>query len=126
MSTHPRRDTRPELRLRSLLHRRGLRFRVHRRVVPGAPRREIDIVFGPAQVAVSVLGCYWHGCPDHTRLAYGETREWWRRKLAANRERDRDTRERLARAGWLLVEVWECEDAARAADRIATLVVARR
>ena len=109
-----------------MLHRKGLRFRVHQRVVPGATRREVDIVFTRARVAVSVLGCFWHGCPDHTRLGKEETRAWWQQKLKVNAARDADTRQRLTAAGWEVVEVWECDDLGDATRRIAELVAARR
>lgn len=104
----------------------GLRFRLHRHVVPGASRREIDVVFGSARVAVSVHGCFWHGCPRHTRFGDGPLREWWRRKIDTNIARDEDTRSRLERAGWVVIEVWECEDVDLAAERIASAVAARR
>ena len=65
------RDTAPELELRSELHRRGLRYRVHRRPVPTL-RRTADVVFGPSRVAVFVDGCFWHGCPVHRDLAQGQ------------------------------------------------------
>jgi DNA mismatch endonuclease (patch repair protein) len=126
MSGQPRRDTGPERRLRSLLHQRGLRFWVHRHVVPGATRREVDIVFPKARVAVSVLGCFWHGCPLHTRLSTGETRDWWRDKLNDNRRRDHDTRERLETAGWQVIEVWECDDFDNAVDLIEVAICATR
>src|SRR3712207_6686206 len=95
MAVYPRRDTRPEVALRSRLHADGLRFRLHRRVVPGAPRREVDIVFSRERVAVNVHGCFWHGCPTHARLDGTSAAAWWRRKLKTNVERDRDTRRRL-------------------------------
>lgn len=84
------------------------------------------MVFSRARVAVSVLGCFWHGCPSHTRLATGQSREWWRQKLAINAARDRDTRFRLEQAGWLVVEVWECDDIEEAADAVAAAVRRRR
>ena len=60
------RDTKPELALRSVLHRRGLRYRVCSRPLPGL-RLTADVVFAKARVAVFVDGCYWHGCPEHYR-----------------------------------------------------------
>lgn len=62
------RDTAPERRLRSLLHRAGMRYRVNTRPLPGV-RRTADVVFPAARVAVFVDGCFWHGCPDHYRPA---------------------------------------------------------
>lgn len=119
-----RRDTAPEIELRRELHRRGLRFRVDRPVLPGSRRRP-DIVFGPARVAVFVDGCFWHGCPDHA--SWPKTNAaFWREKIETNRRRDRDTDARLAAIGWQVIRVWEHEAAPTAADRIEAVVVARR
>lgn len=124
MSRQRARDTSAELVLRRHLHRMGLRYRVHRRPLSGL-RREADLVFGPAKVAVFVDGCFWHGCPDHATWPKRNA-EFWRRKIEANRLRDRDTDDRLADAGWLSVRFWEHDDAADAAERVAQLVMARR
>ena len=64
MSRLARRDTKPEILLRSELHRRGLRYRVQVKV-PGNNRRTIDIAFTRVRLAVYVDGCFWHGCPEH-------------------------------------------------------------
>jgi len=117
------RDTGPELALRSALHRRGLRFRVHRRPIPGL-RREADIVFGPARVAVFVHGCFWHGCPEHATWP-ATNADFWRAKIERNRERDRETRTALEAAGWAVVVVWEHEEVGLAADRVEWTVVER-
>lgn len=118
------RDTSPEVELRRRLHARGLRFRVHRRVLTDV-RRHHDIVFGPAALAVETVGCWWHGCPEHYRTPKSNA-GWWAQKVARNRERDQDTRERLEAIGWHLEVVWEHEDLDEAADRIERLVAARR
>jgi DNA mismatch endonuclease, patch repair protein len=120
MSRTRRRDTKPELELRRALHARGLRFRVDRAVLTDR-RRRADIVFGPARVVVFVDGCFWHGCPDHATWPV-ENETFWRDKIETNRLRDRDTDERLARAGWSVVRVWEHEDPAAAADRVERVV----
>jgi len=118
-------DTAPELRVRSALHRLVFRFRVHRAVIPGT-QRKADIVFGPAKVAVVVDGCFWHGCPIHGTHQASTNTEYWRSKRETNRLRDADTDERLGGAGWVADRVWEHEDPAVAAARIAELVRARR
>lgn len=118
------RDTRPELELRSQLFRLGLRYRVHRRPVDTL-RREADIVFSGARVAVFVQGCFWHGCASH--ITHARTNEvFWSEKIATNQRRDRDTFARLLEVGWLPVEVWEHEDPQVAARRIAGVVAARQ
>ncbi|MGD9485648.1 very short patch repair endonuclease [Streptomyces sp. TRM70308] len=124
MSRQKSRDTRVELALRSALHAAGLRFRVHRRPVRGV-RREADVVFGPARVAVFVDGCFWHGCPEHATWPRRNA-EFWRTKIEKNRARDADTDERLAGAGWLAVRVWEHEPPAQAAERVRVVVEQRR
>ncbi|MFD5385266.1 very short patch repair endonuclease [Streptomyces sp. NPDC127074] len=114
------RDTAPELRIRSLLHREGLRYRVSARPLPGV-RRTADIVFTRARVAVFVDGCFWHGCPDHCRPARTNS-DFWRAKIDGNRARDAQTDRFLAEAGWRAIRIWEHEDPVRAAGRIAAAV----
>lgn len=118
-------DTRPERELRQELHRRGLRFRLHRKIVVGTNRRA-DIVFGPARVAVFVDGCFWHGCPRHGKRESSVNSWYWPDKIARNVDRDRDTDARLRSDGWLVVRIWEHEERARAADRIERAVLQRR
>ncbi|MFJ6992985.1 very short patch repair endonuclease [Streptomyces sp. NPDC003090] len=124
MSRQARRNTKVEMELRRAIHAAGLRYRVHRRPVKGV-RREADIVFGPARVAVFVDGCFWHGCPQHATWPKNNA-EFWRDKIEGNRARDRDTDARLAAAGWLAVRVWEHEPPEEAAARVCALVGARR
>jgi DNA mismatch endonuclease (patch repair protein) len=124
MSRLGQRDTTPEKALRSELHGRGLRFRVHR-----APLRSLrsraDIVFGPARVAVYVDGCFWHCCPIHGTMPKANA-EFWSEKLTRNRERDAETDRVLGCHGWEVVRVWEHEDVAVAADRVEQIVRGRR
>lgn len=67
-----------------------------------------DFVFRKERVAVFVDGCFWHGCPKHCRMPAGN-RAFWRKKLTANRERDRRVNRELRRAGWRVVRIWEHE-----------------
>ncbi len=124
MARTGRRDTKPEVELRRLLHARGLRFRVDRPVL-GDRRRRPDIVFGPAKVVVFVDGCFWHGCPQHATWPASNA-DFWREKIETNRLRDRDTDARLEGEGWAVVRVWEHEPPTSAADRIEQLVRSRR
>ena len=114
MARMPRKDTKPEIALRRVLHARGLRFRVHARL-PGTP----DIVFTRAKIVVFLDGCFWHGCPEHGSLPKSN-REWWQRKLDDNRERDARKDGELRRAGYEIFHFWEHEDPSRAADQIET------
>ncbi|WP_233580495.1 very short patch repair endonuclease [Streptomyces triticirhizae] len=118
------RDTKPELLLRSLLHQRGLRYRVSIRPLPDL-RRTADVVFPKARVAVFVDGCFWHGCPEHHRPATKRA-EFWREKIEGNRARDAETSRLLLERGWRVVRAWEHEDLSRVAERIDLLVRARR
>jgi DNA mismatch endonuclease (patch repair protein) len=118
------RDTTPELALRHELHNAGLRYRLHVQLLPGL-RREVDIAFPKARVAVFVDGCFWHGCPEHPRPSRTHS-DWWARKIGENRARDEDTDRRLALAGWTVLRVWEHDDVEQAADRVRVLVTARR
>src|SRR3989454_673270 len=80
-------DTKPENRLRSALHRLGLRYRCDLRLDLDGVRIRPDVVFTRRRVAVFVDGCYWHGCPDHGRLP-ASNRAYWTAKIAGNRIRD--------------------------------------
>ena len=123
MQLTPSRDTRPELRLRSALHREGLRYRVDVSPVKGL-RRRADAVFTRARVAVFLDGCYWHGCPEHCIWPKSNF-DWWRDKIRKNQARDEDTNRRLTEEGWLVIRVWEHESAETAAQAIKRLVQAR-
>lgn len=114
MSRMPRASTKPELALRRALHARGLRFRVHRRDLPGTP----DVVLSRARIAIFVDGCFWHGCADHGVLPKNN-REWWTAKLAATEERDRRKDAALIEAGWLPIHLWEHEPVESMVDHVA-------
>jgi DNA mismatch endonuclease (patch repair protein) len=97
-----------------------MRFRIHRRPLPEL-RREADIVFTRARVAVFVDGCFWHGCPEHATWPKANA-DWWRTKIESNRTRDRETDDRLVKAGWVPLRVWSHEPPEEAAERIAGVV----
>jgi DNA mismatch endonuclease (patch repair protein) len=117
------RDTRPELAIRSAVHRRGLRYRVASRPIPGV-RRSADLVFASARVAVFVDGCYWHGCPEHYVPSISN-REYWAEKISGNRARDSDTDAKLLAHGWLPLRIWAHKDSEEAAELIAEVVQER-
>lgn len=113
--------TKPEARLRSLLHRAGLRFSKDRpiRLAQGTTRP--DVLFPRLRLAVFVDGCFWHGCPRHGSTP--RRNAWyWGPKLRRNRERDEAHRSELRSAGWIVRRLWEHEDPERAAQRIVALV----
>lgn len=109
------RDTKPELLIRSFVHRMGYRFRLHRNDLPGNP----DIVLPRYHKALFVHGCFWHGhklCSRSKRPA--TNRSFWNQKLDQNIERDRRFQRELRRMGWKVLIVWECET--RKSDKLST------
>lgn len=113
MQRLPRRDTAPEIALRRALHRRGLRFRIHRTDLPGRP----DIALARLRLAIFVDGCFWHGCPEHA-VAPKNNAAWWAEKIGTNRARDLRKDAELRRIGWDVIHVWEHEDPERVAARL--------
>jgi DNA mismatch endonuclease, patch repair protein len=100
------RDTAPEWVVRRLLWGLGARYRLHARNLPGKP----DIVMAGRRLVVFVHGCFWHGhdCARGARVPKAN-RDYWLGKVARNRARDIDSREKLEAAGWRVETVWECE-----------------
>jgi len=100
------RDTKPELIVRSLLHRAGVRFSLRRQDLPGKP----DIVLPKYGTVILVHGCFWHrhkGCKVATMPKSRE--DFWQAKFDANVARDRRNQRDLKKAGWKVLVVWECE-----------------
>ena len=117
-----RRNTLPEVLVRTALHRAGWRYRLHVRL-PGTP----DFAFIHLQVAVFVDGCFWHGCPRHY-VAPLSNIAFWRKKLGRNVRRDRRVDHDLVALGWVVVRVWEHETKtglARAVRRIEKVLHGR-
>jgi DNA mismatch endonuclease, patch repair protein len=120
MQSVRQKNTSAESALRSALHACGLRYRIQVPVL-AKPRRVADVAFGGVRVAVFVDGCFWHGCPQHATWPK-KNAEFWRAKILANQERDRDTDARLRIAGWTVIRVWAHEPPEQAAKRIATVI----
>ncbi|MGH9303753.1 MAG: very short patch repair endonuclease [Acidimicrobiales bacterium] len=122
MKANRGRDTMPELRLRSLLHGSGMRYRVHLpvRVDSGRPI-SVDIAFPRQKLAVFVDGCFWHGCTQHRTVPVANS-SYWAPKLQRNANRDRATVDRLHSAGWTALRLWEHDDPGEARDRIASML----
>ena len=101
-------DTKPEVLLRSMLHRAGLRFRKDR-LIPLSPRGvRVDVVFPRQRVAVFMDGCYWHRCPEHGTMPQ-TNHEYWRAKFQMNIARDLRVNVSLADEGWQVIRIWEHE-----------------
>ena len=99
-------NTKPELAVRSMLHRMGYRFRIANRTLPGKP----DIVLPKYRAVIFVHGCFWH---RHQGCKYAYTPKsrsvFWGQKFEGNVMRDKNNLSLLRKTGWLLIVVWECE-----------------
>jgi len=106
MSRIKGKDTQPELLVRSLLHKLGYRFRIHRKDLPGKP----DIILPRYKTVVFVHGCYWH---RHKGCKYAYTPKsrvsFWAEKFKGNVERDKKHQKQLKEMGWTVHVIWECE-----------------
>ena len=106
MSRVGAKNTTPEVRVRKAAHGLGLRFRLHRKDLPGTP----DLVFPGRRVALFVHGCFWHrhsGCPKASNP--GTRADYWAKKFRSNVERDIRVKSELEASGWRVVVIWECE-----------------
>jgi len=99
------RDTRPEMKVRSALHRAGYRYRLHRSDLPGNP----DLTFPRFRLVLFVHGCFWHrhGCKRTTMPA--SNLEFWSNKFRRTMERDRKALKELKETGWATTVIWECQ-----------------
>jgi len=100
-------NTKPELIVRSILHRAGYRFRLHRKNLPGKP----DIVLPKYKLVVFVNGCYWH---RHTDCKRGSSMpstnvKFWQEKFRRTQQRDKNNEDNLCALGWQVVTIWQCE-----------------
>lgn len=106
MSRIREKDTRPEMVVRRTAHALGLRFRLHRRDLPGRP----DLVLPKHGLAIFVHGCFWHRHPNCSNSTMPKTRtEFWKRKFDANVARDARVQQELKDLGWRVAVIWECE-----------------
>jgi DNA mismatch endonuclease (patch repair protein) len=116
-------DMKPEIFVRSLVHRMGFRFRLHQRDLPGKP----DLVFANRRKVIFVHGCFWHGHDDPKCLDSRTPRSnqnYWVSKLRRNKQRDSEQIAALKKAGWNVLVIWECETAksSRLERRIAVFL----
>ncbi|MDR0355819.1 MAG: DNA mismatch endonuclease Vsr [Deltaproteobacteria bacterium] len=99
-------NTKPEKTVRSLLHKNGFRFRLHRSDLPGTP----DIVLPKLKTVIFVHGCFWHRHPGCKKASTPVSNaDYWNRKFAGNQARDAQNVAKLQEAGWRPIIVWECE-----------------
>jgi DNA mismatch endonuclease (patch repair protein) len=100
------RDTAPELQVRRLVFALGYRYRLHKTDLPGKP----DLAFASRRSVIFVHGCFWHGhsCTRGARTPKHNA-EYWARKIARNRARDRANISALRKLGWRTLVIWECQ-----------------
>lgn len=99
-------DTKPEMIVRRTAHAMGFRYRLHRRDLPGSP----DIVFPSQKKAIFVHGCFWHGhCCRRGNRTPKTNRQYWKRKISRNVERDKKNIKELEAVGLEVLVIWECE-----------------
>jgi len=120
MSAIRSKNTKPELTVRRFLHSRGLRFRLHRKDLPGKP----DLVLTKYRTAIFVDGCFWHGheCPRNPK-APATNKSYWGPKILRTQQRDRDADQALVAQGWRVIRLWECE---LGPDALENLVISIR
>ena len=117
MSRIRSRDTSPELRVRSLLHRSGYRYRLHVNNMPGTP----DIVMPRYRTVVFVNGCFWHRHPNCRYSTTPKTNvDYWQQKFERNVKRDLNAYDILRQDGWTVLIIWECQT--RDQDCLSTLL----
>ena len=97
-------NTKPEIQIRSMLHRHGFRFRIHVNSLPGKP----DIVLKRYRAVIFVHGCFWHGHDCHLFKLPSTRPEFWKSKIDGNRERDAANIKALNDSGWHVLIIWEC------------------
>ena len=99
-------NTKPEIKVRQLLHSMGYRFRLHMKDLPGNP----DIVLKKYKTVIYVNGCFWHRHPNCKYASIPKTRpEFWSQKFKSNVERDNNNYIKIKNLGWKYIVVWECE-----------------
>lgn len=97
-------DTKPEIRIRTAIHKRGFRYRLHVASLPGKP----DLVFPKYRAVIQINGCFWHGHDCHL-FKWPSTRpEFWGGKITGNQERDIKNIAELKKLGWKVLIIWEC------------------
>lgn len=116
MRANRRRDSKLELAVRSILHGRGLRYRVDYPIrLYGRRPVRADIVFTRQLICVELDGCWWHGCPSCGQRTTSVNQAYWSAKIARNKERDAEKAAALEAAGWTVLRFWEHEPAAEIA-----------
>ncbi len=105
MSRIRSKNTKPEMLVRSYLHKQGYRFRLHDKKLPGKP----DIVLPKYKTVIFINGCFWHGHKNCKYFVVPKTRtKWWLEKINGNIERDKKVKRELKKLGWKVINIWQC------------------
>jgi len=113
--------SKPERHIRSMLHRKGYRFRKNYHIKFKGGSCEADIVFSRKKVAIFIDGCFWHCCPLHGNIP-GKNRWYWTKKLRHNLRRDKLVSKKLKEEGWTILRVWEHESAELVVGKITRIL----
>ncbi|QBJ84958.1 DNA mismatch endonuclease Vsr [Chryseobacterium gleum] len=106
MSKIKGKDTKPEILVRKFLFRKGLRYKLHDKKLPGKP----DLVFPKYKKVIFVNGCFWHGHENCKYFIVPKTRtDWWLNKINKNKEKDLENIKKLENEGWKVYVIWECD-----------------
>jgi DNA mismatch endonuclease (patch repair protein) len=106
MSQIRSKNTKPEMIVRSWLHKQGYRFRLHDKTLPGKP----DIVLKKYKTVIFVHGCFWHGHKNCKYFVVPKTRtKWWLDKINGNIARDKKADKDLRKLGWKVINIWQCK-----------------
>lgn len=111
-------DTRPEMVIRSALHRRGFRYRLHDKTLPGKP----DLVFPRLGAVILIHGCFWHCHNCHLFKWPSSRTQFWQEKIEGNRARDRVSFAKLKERDWRILTIWECALKGRTRQNVADVV----
>jgi len=106
MKANKRANTKPEVAIRSDLHRKGFRFRKDFNIKIDGKNYRPDIVFTKQRIAIFIDGCFWHMCPLHGHIPKSNE-HYWKPKLIRNVERDGQNDKKLRKAGWIVIRFWE-------------------
>lgn len=122
MSRIKAKDTKPEMLVRSFLHRNGFRYSLHNKTLPGKP----DIVLKKYKTVIFVHGCFWHGHKNCKYFVVPKTRtKWWTNKINRNKANDEKAVKALRKDGWKVITVWECKLKPGKAEQTMVSIVKR-
>lgn len=122
MSRIRSKDTKPEMLVRKFLYARGYRYKLHDKTLPGKP----DIVLPKLRTVIFVHGCFWHGHKNCKYFVVPKTRtDWWLNKINGNIANDKKHLAQLRKAGWRVINIWECQLKPKKAEKTLQKLLAK-